>query len=282
MDGEGRRDVIMTTSAGCYTFGGTITERERLLAQAASQEADAQWLLDQLGVQRGWQVVDLGCGPIGILNLLAERVGEEGTVLGIDREPRFVEMARNVIAERNLTEVQVIEADATGTSLPDNSFDLVHARLVLLHRREPGSLISEMLRLARPGGWLAVQELDAMSFVCEPPHPAWTRLWNAVVVVGTELGIDVNVGRRAPGMLRAAGLEDVQAEVHTRLVRPGEYGRTHLLSIVTGMRDRILQRGLLTQSELMDQMGAVEEHVQSPATLVVRELLVQAWGRKPS
>lgn len=270
------------TSEGYYTSGATVTERERLLAQAASQEPDAQWLLDQLGVQPGWRVADLGCGPIGILNLLAERVGVDGTVLGIEREPRFVEMAQNVTAERNLVHVRVIQADATATSLPENSFDLVHARLVLLHQREPSPLISEMVRLARPRGWVALQELDAMSFICEPPHPAWTRLWDAVLVVGRELGIDVNVGRRIPGILRAAGLEDVQAEVHTRVVRPGEYGRTHLLSIVTGMRDRIIQRGLLTESELTDEMGAVEEHVRNPVTLVVRELLVQAWGRKSS
>jgi ubiquinone/menaquinone biosynthesis C-methylase UbiE len=119
-------------------------------------------------------------------------------------------MAQNVSAERNLVHVQVIQADATATSLPENSFDLVHACLVLLHQREPTPLISEMVRLARPRGWVAFQALDAMSFICEPPHPAWTRLWDAVLVVGRELGIDVNVGRRTPVYQDLTGAQLVQ------------------------------------------------------------------------
>jgi SAM-dependent methyltransferase len=272
--------MTMTTSTGFYSTGATLTERERLLAQAASQAPEARWLLDQLGVQPGWRVVDMGCGPIGMLDLLAERVGVDGRVLGIEREPRFVDMGRSLIAERQLVPAEIMQADATATSLPDHAFDLVHARLVLLHQREPNRLLTEMIRLARVGGWLALQEIDAMSFVCEPPHPAWTRLWEDVVSVSTDLGIDVYLGRRLPGILRTAGLEDVHAEVHTRLTRPGDYGRTHLLSLVTAFRDSMLQRGLLTEPELADHMAAVDEHVRNPATVVVREMIVQAWGRK--
>ena len=83
----------MSTSTG-YVMGGTLSEQERLLAQAATQAPEARWLLDQIGVQPGWRVADLGCGPLGILDLLAERVGADGTVVGVEREPRFVEMAQ--------------------------------------------------------------------------------------------------------------------------------------------------------------------------------------------
>lgn len=267
---------------GFYAFGGTLTEQERLLAQAASQQPDALWLLDRLGVRSGWRDADVGCGPIGIPDLLAERVGAAGTVVGIEREPRFVDTARKLITERDLAPVQVIYADATATGLPNDTFDLVHARLVLLHQREPSRLIGEMLRVTRPGGWVAFQELDAATFFCDPPHPAWTRLWEAALVVCGQLGIDVDLGRRVHRLLREAGLEKVQAEAHTRIVRPGEYGRTHLLSIVTAMRTEIIDHGLLSEFELTDMMGAVMEHVCDPATLVMRELLVQTWGRKPS
>jgi ubiquinone/menaquinone biosynthesis C-methylase UbiE len=268
-------------TASEYVMGGTLTERERLLAQAASQAPEARWLLDRIGVEAGWSVIDVGCGPVGILDLLAERVGPLGVVVGVEREPRFVEMAQMLLSERALTSVKVVHAEALDTGLPDESFDLVHARLVLLHQRDPRPLLEQMVRLARPGGWVAVQELDAVSFVCEPPHPAWTRLWEVTLTVTGEFGIDVHLGRRIPSMLRAVGLEEVQAEAHTRLVHPGEYGRTHLLSLAIGMRDRIVERGLLTESELADDMHAVQEHVDDPETVIVREMLVQAWGRQP-
>jgi protein-L-isoaspartate O-methyltransferase len=74
----------------------------------------------------------VGCGPIGIMNLLSERVGSDGVVVGVEREPRFVEMAQAEVTQRGLRNVQVINADALRTGLEKNSFDVVHERLVLI------------------------------------------------------------------------------------------------------------------------------------------------------
>src|SRR5262249_22803048 len=68
-----------------YPLGGTSTERDRLLRQAEQFEPTANWLLDQIAIQPGCRVVDIGCGPIGILNLLSKRVGPRGAVIGVER-----------------------------------------------------------------------------------------------------------------------------------------------------------------------------------------------------
>ena len=51
------------------------------------------------------------------MNLLSERVGSSGTVVGVEREPRFVDMARAELSERGLSNVKVIHADALNTGL---------------------------------------------------------------------------------------------------------------------------------------------------------------------
>jgi hypothetical protein len=61
-----------------YVLGGTQTEEQRLLAQASEFEIQSRWLLEQIDIRPGWRAVDIGCGPIGILNPLSERVGIEG------------------------------------------------------------------------------------------------------------------------------------------------------------------------------------------------------------
>ncbi len=94
-----------------YPLGGTQIELQRLLAQAEVYEPESNWVLDQCGIQPGWRVVDVGCGPIGILNLLSHRVGPHGSVVGLEREPRFVEMARAEIAKRGLGGVRVVVID---------------------------------------------------------------------------------------------------------------------------------------------------------------------------
>ena len=63
-------------------------------------------MLDRITIKPGFRAVDVGCGPIGIMNLLSERVGPDGAVVGVEREPRFVDMARTQLSERWLTKCQ--------------------------------------------------------------------------------------------------------------------------------------------------------------------------------
>src|ERR1700720_104879 len=116
-----------------YVLGGTLTEQQRLIAQARAREAYARSMLDQIAIEPGDRALDVGCEPIGIMDLLSERVGSGGAVVGVEREPRFVEMAQAEITQRGLRNVQVINADALRTGLEKNSFDVVHERLVLIN-----------------------------------------------------------------------------------------------------------------------------------------------------
>src|SRR5579859_387768 len=146
--------MIFVNHSVSYPLGGTQTELQRLLAQAEVYEPESNWLLDQIGIQPGWRAVDVGCGPIGILNLLCQRVGPHGLVVGLEREPRFVEMARAEIAKRGLRNVRVVHADALNTGLEKNAYDLVHERLVLINVAARDAFLAEMLSLLRPGGTL--------------------------------------------------------------------------------------------------------------------------------
>jgi trans-aconitate methyltransferase len=74
---------MMSGRSEPYVLGGTQTEQQRLVAQAAEFENQSRWLLDQVDIQHGWRAVDIGCGPIGILNLLSERVGRAGSVISV-------------------------------------------------------------------------------------------------------------------------------------------------------------------------------------------------------
>lgn len=121
-----------------YILRSGPAEQQRLLKQADAWRAEACWLLDRLAIRSGWGAIDIGCGPLGILDLLAERVGPIGRVVGLDQEPRMVEMARNIVAERNLTNVEIIRNSATATGLPRESFDLVHAGGMVKRHKEGG------------------------------------------------------------------------------------------------------------------------------------------------
>ena len=165
----------MTIRSADYVFGGERNELDRLLGQAEDLKPESSALLDQIGIERGWRIADIGCGPIGILDVLSDRVGPEGTIVGVEREPRFAAMARAEVARRGLRNVSIVEGDLLAAGLDEASFDLVHERLVLINVPQPEqhTIVAAMFRLARPGGILAVENWDRASYVSYPEHPAW-------------------------------------------------------------------------------------------------------------
>jgi ubiquinone/menaquinone biosynthesis C-methylase UbiE len=130
-------------------------------------------LLDRAGLGPGQAAADLGCGPVGILSLLAGRVGPADRVTGLEINPGSVALARAFAAEHGLANVEVLQGDARSTGLPSGSFDLVHAPTLLINMAEPAEVVAEMVRLARPGGWVVALEPGTGVSVCYPPHPAW-------------------------------------------------------------------------------------------------------------
>ncbi|MGE3664754.1 MAG: class I SAM-dependent methyltransferase [Pseudonocardia sp.] len=162
-----------------YVFGTDQAEIARLLDSAAARRPPADRLLDRLGDMTGWAVLDAGCGPLGILDLLAERVGPTGTVTGVDRAAPMVAAARRVLDGRGLTGVRLACADIAALPIPDAVFDLAHERLVLVNLAEAPRAVGELARVTRPGGVVALQEFDHVSLICHPPHPAWDALMAA-------------------------------------------------------------------------------------------------------
>jgi SAM-dependent methyltransferase len=262
-----------------YSLGVNDAERVRLLAQCEMHRSEAELLLERIGIGTGWDVLDLGCGPLGILDILAQRVGRADRIVGIDREPEYLAMVARSMSERNITRrVDLIEADGADTGLPEASFDLVHERLVLNNVPRPEKVLSEMVRLARPGGWVAVQDMDWISWTCVPEHPDWDRL--AAAAEGAWSG-DVHIGRRLPSLLRGAGLVDIDMDASIRIFRPGQPYHHLLLRFVQIHRDRILARGVLRASALTDSARRLQAHLEDPNTFTLYATLVQATGRKP-
>ena len=87
---------------------------------------------------------------------------------------------------------------------------------LLINVPNPEQIVSEMVALVRPGGVVALQDVDRCSWVCDPPHPAWTTLLTALNTAWTQDGADPFIGRRLPGLLRRAGLVDVGVDVHVQ------------------------------------------------------------------
>jgi ubiquinone/menaquinone biosynthesis C-methylase UbiE len=265
-----------------YTLGSNPAERARLRRQSEELREHAITLLARVDVKQGWKALDLGCGPSGTLELLSERVGPPGQVTGLDVNPVHVAQARALVRERSLENVEIVEGNARSTGLPSASFDLVHARLVLVNIPDPADVVAEMTRLVRPGGWIVGEEADTDIHLCYPPHPAWDRLVEIFRAAYQHDDADPRLGRRLPELLRQAGLVDVGVEARADVYPAGHPRRTIRLDLVQSMRSKILERELIDERGLHELDRAAREHLADPDTVVMPCVYFIAWGRKPN
>ena len=264
-----------------YALGSSLGESARLKRQAEELAVDSAALLDRVSLRPGQSAIDLGCGPQGILDLLAGRVAPAGRIVGLDSDPAHAARAAEFAAGRGLSGVEIITGDARSTGLPPGSFDLVHARTLLVNVPEPAEVAAEMIRLARPGGWVASMEPDTEHALCYPPHRAYDRLQDIFTVAFRRNGADPWIGRRVPELLRRAGLEHVEVEARAQMYPHGKSRRTVRLDLVQSMRPQVLEMGLATAAELDELDAAARAHLDDPDTVVVHGLLFLTWGRKP-
>jgi ubiquinone/menaquinone biosynthesis C-methylase UbiE len=263
-----------------YVLGASTAEKQRLVMQTEMFKPEARWMLDQIGVARGWWTIDVGCGPLGILDLLAERTGPGAEVIGLERDPDMIDFGRELMAERRLSSVEMIQGDARNTEMPRESFDLAHARLLLVNLPDPEEVVAELASIARPGGWVALEEVDWVSWMCDPIHPAWTRLVEINADIWRRRGMNVNIGRSLPRLLTQAGLTDVQYKTHTPVYRHTDTYQYLLLAFSKINRAEMIEKGYATEAEYTELTDSLRAHLSKPATFVTGSLFCQSWGRR--
>jgi len=266
-----------TTFEGHYPLEHRAGEIERLRVQGDGMAPDMLTMLDRIGVGPGWRCLDIGCGPRGITDLLSERVGPGGHVVGLDMDEQHLAHAR-AHAPAN---VEFVRGDAFGSDLPARSFDLVHMRFVASTAGDPERLIREAMRLTRSGGVVALQEPDGSTLNCDPPHPAWDSLKAAVLGAFAGVGADLTLARRLFRLVRQAGLEDVQYRPFLIGVRSIDPMVDYLPSTVESLRGTIIRLGLMREAELSAALAGCRAHLSDPGTTFTMYTVAQVWGRKP-
>src|SRR5688572_25531187 len=136
---------------GDYILGTEERRRLELLEQCLDPMTTRS--LDAIGVQPGWRCLEVGGGGGSVTRMLCERVGPAGRVAAVDLDTRFLEE----IQDQNL---DVYRQDIVADGLPGDAYDLIHARLLLMHLPTREKVLEQMAATLRPGGWLLIEEMD--------------------------------------------------------------------------------------------------------------------------
>jgi SAM-dependent methyltransferase len=184
------------------------------------------------------------------------RTLESGHVLAVDLNTRFL----SGLAGANL---EVREADIREPEIEPDSFDLAHARFVLIHVPDWKGALAAMIRCLKPGGWLVLEEPDFSSSrsLAGPAElrRAFDNVHRAIEAMFRQRGLDHAFGARLPALLLDGGLEAIAIENDASIV-PGGSPLARMMGDLP--RDR---PGLGSQARGGGVVGAAGRHPASRA-----------------
>lgn len=163
----------------------------------------------------GMRVLDVGCGPGSITLDLGRIVGPAGQVIGIEPVEAPLEAARRLAAELGDERTRFETGDVYALEYEPRSFDVVHAHQVLQHLGDPAGALRAMAALVRPGGIVAVRDVDYASISVYPELPELTDWLGLYRDVARANGTEPDAGRRMRAWGNAAGLGDATITAST-------------------------------------------------------------------
>ena len=267
----------MTDDKADYVLPRTEQEYQRLLAQASLWQPATAAVLDRIGVRPGWRCLDVGCGPGAVMRLVGERVGPTGAVTGIDADTVVgTRMEQDLRRDLDAT-VRFVGADVTTLAeAPDGPYDLIHARLLMLHLQDPVALIRTLRTWLRPGGVLLLQEYDASPMALHPSEPAWEEISSTIVTVFDQGNRGAYAGTQLPAYLRAAGLPDPETDVSGLLLRIDRAGGM-IQSTFGSVLPAAAKLGLITPERGAELITTIDGLERERAHHVAFPNLVSAW-----
>ena len=245
----------------------------RFRALSAMFDAGTIRHLEDRGVAPGWRCLEVGGGGGSVAKWLSTRVGEVGRVLVTDIDTRFLD-------DLKLFNLAVRRHDIVRDPLPKNAFDLVHARLVLVHVPEKERVLEKLIAALKPGGWLVDEEFDSLSV---PPDPAVSPgevVLQTQVAMGrlmADRGFQRRWGRLLCNRFRENGLVDVGVEGRMFMAQCGSPAAALLRANFEQLHEAMIAGGYVTAQQFEDDLARLEDS----DFMMPSSILWSAWGCRP-
>lgn len=257
--------------------GSEGARRLRILAEVSWPTTER--LLSRVGVQEGWRCLDAGCGIGYVAIKLAGLVGETGRSVGEDFDAEALEVAKE---EARQAGADVEFRQRALADLEDvEGYDLVYARFLLSHLGDPAEGLASLIRAAKPGGVVVVEDVDFRSCFSWPASPAVERYAELYRDTAERLGADPLIGPRLVGMFLDTGLDDVNFDAIQPLFHEGD-GKLMPQVTMEHIRERVVSEGLASHEEINGVVEELDRLRQDPRSLMGHPRIFQVWGYRPA
>jgi ubiquinone/menaquinone biosynthesis C-methylase UbiE len=270
-----------------YVCGHSPHELSRLTLQGAFFEDITRRALERAGIGSGMRVLDIGCGSGDLSLLVAALVGEQGRVVGIDRAPEAIAAATARAAAQGVHQVafEVAEIDA---ALDEPLFDMLVGRFVLMHQRDPATMLRAASRHVRPGGVVLLIESHVGGLVSPvhswPMSSTYDRVMRWMIALLEASGAHSGMGLRLRQTFLEAHLPEPVLALEARVEGGPDadiyrYTADSVRSMLPAAER--LDMPLMSAVELGDLESRLREETVRSGGVLTSPLIVSAWSRMP-
>ena len=179
-----------------YTLLVGRHDEERLAISDEIYGPSTRAFLMSSGLRPGMRILDVGCGPGNISCWLAEQVGLEGSVVGVDISDESLSVAAIKASEKNITNIQFIQSTVDNLDEIEGSFDMVFCRFLLIHLTDPKRALLSMASKLKENGILCCEEPTTYTHSCYPTNRFFDKANLLTQQLGNKKGVDYNFGEK--------------------------------------------------------------------------------------
>jgi len=270
------------SAADNYVLGHSDAETQRLIVQNQIYGPFTRRFLAAAGITAGMRVLDLGTGTGDVALLLAELVGPQGRVIGVDANTAILDTARLRVQATGWTTVGFQEGDIQHLDFDDN-FDAVVGRWVLMYQPDPVDLLRKTRTYLGAGGIVAFQESD----LTNPPRPYppaqlhdQVRRWTTPPPGAP--GPDLEMGLKLFRTFQKAGLPAPQLCLDAPIGGGPDWpGYAYLAGTVRSLLPFLRQVGAVTAEEVDIETleDRLRDEVVGQSGIQILPALIGAWAR---
>jgi ubiquinone/menaquinone biosynthesis C-methylase UbiE len=267
-----------------YPLPHGSAEIKRLIAQSALLNSITRTLFVQAGIAPGMRVLDLGSGAGDVALLAAEMVGPAGEVVGVDRNPVVLDVARARAEAAGFDHLTFRDGGIETTIAPGETFDAIVGRLILMYLPDPAATLRDLAARLRPGGIAAFCEfnLTPESVRAYPPTPLFDQCCVWLQAAFQYAGAETQMGDKLHRTYCAAGLPGPQLHFAASASGEPDWGGYAIYAeVLRTLMPLVVKAGIATAAEV--DIDTLEERMRAEVIahggILKMPDLVSAWAR---
>lgn len=238
-----------------YILEHNNAEYERLNAQAQIWGPITSHAISRTDLGTGMSALDVGCGTGAAMQLLGQVVGSSGSVTGVDNDDQLGAHTLERLRSLGPDIYRFVAGDFMTLEHFEGigQFDLVFARLLLIHMPDPLIALSRMWNCVKPGGTILIMDFDMTSQRTFSSFPVVDRAAQLMRDIFVASGKDIEIGSRMPDLFVRAGLGVPDACHVNSMVVPAMGGGGMTRQVLKSLRQAAIKNNV-TDGTSLDEL----------------------------